>query len=312
VVQVALCLSLALGVVAPPRPLLAQPAATDKETKKKAAARFKEGEALFQKHAYAEAAAAFEDAYTIAPHPAVMLNAINAWSLAGQPARAATLSAKLISEGGTDEKSREEARSKMADLRGKVGRLEIRGAQTKKLTVDGKSAAMGEVFVDPGDHLLEAEVDGQKVQRRVTVVAGSSEQILLDAPSKPTAPTPTATAAPTAAPTSTAAEGEGKKGLPPTVVYVGGALTLVAGGITTWSGLDTLKAKDEFNKNRTDPNKEAGLAKQNRTNVLIGVTAVMGLATVGIALFATNWDTGKKGSAQLRVGPGSLAVEGTF
>ncbi|RYE91833.1 MAG: hypothetical protein EOO75_08045 [Myxococcales bacterium] len=71
-------------------PAQAQAASPDKEAKRKAGARFKEGEALFQKHAYDEAARAFEEAQAIAPHPSVLLNAINAHMLAGHQARAAS------------------------------------------------------------------------------------------------------------------------------------------------------------------------------------------------------------------------------
>ena len=85
-----LCVALGGGLILPTllpvRPALA---ADNKDAKKKAAARFKEAEALFQKHAYTEAGQAFEEANAIAPHPAVLLNAINAWSLGGgsRPAR---------------------------------------------------------------------------------------------------------------------------------------------------------------------------------------------------------------------------------
>lgn len=306
-----LCASLAIPVALPPVVPQALAGTVSPKDKKKAAARFKEAEALFQKHAYAEAAQAFEEANSIAPHPSVLLNAINAWSLAGQPARAAALSQKLIDDGETDEKSKEEARSKLAELQGKIGRLNIRGAQLKQLTLDGKAIAPGEVIVDPGDHQIEAEVDGHPVRRKVSVVAGSSQQILLDAPAATTAP---ATAAPTPATTS-GTPVESKKGLPPTVVYVGGALTLGLLGVTIWSGLDTVKARDEFDQKatKTEADKEAGLAKQTRTNVFIGATAVVGLLTTGVALFATDWSGGKKKEgARLRVGPGSFLVEGTF
>lgn len=307
-----LCVSLGLGLVLPPSLPVAHAAADSKDAKKKAAARFKEAESLFQKHSYAEAAQAFEEANAIAPHPSVLLNAINAWTLAGQPARAASLSKDLIEDKNIDEKSKEEARAKMVELQGKVGRLNIHGKEISKLSLDGKSIAAGERFVDPGDHLIEAEVGGRPVSRKVSVVAGSSQQVLLDAPAPAaTTSTPTASTAPT--PTSETPV-EPKKGLSPVVVYVGGAITLGLLGATIWSGLDTLKAKDEFDKkaNPTESDKEAGIAKQTRTNILIGATAVTGLLTTGIGLFATNWGTDKKKDARLHVGPGSLLIEGTF
>jgi len=307
-----LCASLAIPVALPPVVPQALAGTVSPKDKKKAAARFKEAEALFQKHAYAEAAQAFEEANSIAPHPSVLLNAINAWSLAGQPARAAALSQKLIDDGQTDDKSKEEARSKLADLQGKIGRLNIRGAQLKQLTLDGKAIEPGEVIVDPGDHQIEAEVDGHPVRRKVSVVAGSSQQILLDAPAA--AATAPATTAPAPSATSETPV-EAKKGLPPAVVYVGGAITLGLLGATIWSGLDTVKARDEFDQKatKTEADKEAGIAKQTRTNVFIGATAVVGLLTTGVALFATDWSGGKKKEgARLRVGPGSFLIEGAF
>jgi hypothetical protein len=292
----------------------AQAGTVSPQNKKKAAARFKEGEALFQKHAYAEAARAFEEANSIAPHPSVLLNAINAWALAGQPARAAALCQRLITDPEADEKSKEEARSQLADLQGKIGKVNIRGAQIKNLTLDGKAVEAGEVIVDPGDHLIEAEVEGKAVQRKVSVVAGSSQQILLDAP-KEKAPEATPAASTPPAATTGEIQVEPKKGLSPVMVYVGGAITLGLLGATIWSGLDTVKAREDFDKKavKTEADKEAGLAKQTRTNVMIGATAVVGLLTTGVALFATDWSGGKKKEgARLYVGPGSVLVEGVF
>lgn len=313
--RAALCAALALGVITPPSCPEVW-AAPDKDAKKKAAAKFKEGEALFQKHSYPEAAQAFEEAYSIAPHPSGLLNAINAWTMAGQLVRSATLAQKLIADSATDDASRTEARSKLADLQTKIGRLNIRGAsQIKDLTIDGKPATPGEVFVEPGDHLIEADLEGKKTRRKVTVVAGSSEQILLEAPAAAPTTAPTATA-PTATATPTATEAPRSKGLPPVVVYVGGGLTLALTGVSIWSGLDTVKAREAYDSDfkqgkASEADKEAGLAKQTRTNVLIGATVVTGAVTLGIALFATNWGKGDQ-TASLRVGPRSISLEGTF
>ncbi len=293
----------------------AQPAAAsapDKEARQRAKARFKDGETLFQKHDYEGAARAFEDAQALAPHPSVLLNAINAHVMAGHTARAATLSAQLVADSRADEKSREEARGRLAELRAKVGRLDLRGAQVQSLSVDGTRAEPGEMFVEPGDHRIEAEVSGRKVERRVTVVAGSSEQILLDTPASATTTTTTATTTATVAPPPPTSGG---KGLSPTVTYVGIGLTAILGGITVWSGLDTLSAKRDFDDKpvKTQADKDDGLAKQTRTNVLIGATAVLGVATLGVALFATSWrrDDGRE-AAWLKVGPGAVTFGGTF
>jgi hypothetical protein len=278
------------------------------DAKKRAAARFREAEALFQKHQYPEAALAFEEAYATAPHPSVLLNAINAWALASEPVRAANLATQLLADPASDEKSRDEARGRLVEARRKIGRLELRGEGLTSLTVDGQPTTLGEIFVTPGDHLLAALAGGQPIQRKVTVVAGGSEQILLEASPAP-APAASAPVASTAAPEPT--------GLAPTWAWVGAGVTLVLVGVGTWSGLDTLAARRDFDASplRTQADKDAGLSKQRRTNLLFGAAAVTGLVTTGLAIFAVNWqgkDTESTAGVRLLVGPGSLAVAGGF
>jgi hypothetical protein len=83
------------------------------------------------------------------------------------------------------------------------------------------------------------------------------------------------------------------------VFWVGAGLTAVAGGTTIWSGLDTLsnpgkdRVKNECKTGDTDcPAYQEGLAHQRRTNVLIGVTAGLGVATAVVGLLATDWSGG--------------------
>jgi hypothetical protein len=78
---------------------------------------------------------------------------------------------------------------------------------------------------------------------------------------------------------------------------VGLAATAVLGGVTTWSGIDTLNnpGTDAVEKCTPKDSTECrdlydlGKAHETRTNVLIGATAVVGVTTGIIALFFTNW-----------------------
>ena len=84
--------------------------------------------------------------------------------------------------------------------------------------------------------------------------------------------------------------------------WVGAGLTAVAGGVLVWSGLDTLSARDDYEDNPTRDGYEDGVDREKRTNILIGATTVLGLATIGIGLFATDWK-GSSSHAELRLGP---------
>jgi len=65
--------------------------------------------------------------------------------------------------------------------------------------------------------------------------------------------------------------------------------TAVVGGLALWSGLDTLSARDRYVDTPTEAGYHDGVSKEKRTNWLIGGTAVLGAATLGLGLFVTRW-----------------------
>lgn len=72
-------------------------------------------------------------------------------------------------------------------------------------------------------------------------------------------------------------------------MWIGAGLTAVAGGVLVWSGLDTLSARDAYVANPTESGYNDGVGRETRTNVLIGVTATLGVATAVGALLFTDW-----------------------
>jgi hypothetical protein len=78
------------------------------------------------------------------------------------------------------------------------------------------------------------------------------------------------------------------------------------GAVTVWSGLDVLKAHDNYDGTSREQYDE-GLEKQRRTNILIGATAVAGVATGVIAVF-TQWKTPKSAAAIPRINAGFAPV----
>jgi hypothetical protein len=97
---------------------------------------------------------------------------------------------------------------------------------------------------------------------------------------------------------------EKRSGMSPAVFWVGTGLTVIAAGALTWSGLDTLNARDDYEENPTRDGYEDGVDRQRRTNILAGVTAGLGAMTLGIGLFATDWG----GHASASIGPDRFAL----
>jgi hypothetical protein len=94
------------------------------------------------------------------------------------------------------------------------------------------------------------------------------------------------------------------------VFWVGAGLTAVATGVTVWSGLHTLsnpgtdRIREECGVGQTEcAAYQEGLSNQRRTNVLIGVSAGLGLSTILIGALATDWGAGSAAHASAGASP---------
>jgi hypothetical protein len=143
-----------------------------------------------------------------------------------------------------------------------------------------------------GTAMLQARADGYgPSQRPVTVVPGqlTRESFTLlpisHTPEPAAAPPPPAfVEAPAAPPPPRASPLQSKW------IFIGAAAaTAVAGGLALWSGLDTLSARDSYVSDPTEERYHNGVSREKRTNWLIGGTAVLGAATLGLGLFVTHW-----------------------
>lgn len=256
-----------------------------------AAAAFREGQTAQLAGDYARAAELFELADDTAPSPAALRSAIRNRQAAGDAARAATLAAEAIERYPADGETRALADEVLAALRGSVGELHVSCATECTIAIDGR--AVGEhagsafvVFVEPGAHTLVASWSGRDpVTRTFEVAGGASSTLALEAPA-PTAvaePEPEPEPIPAPAPTPEPATGGG--GVTPIVFGIGVGLTVVAGGVLVWSGLDVLAARDTYVATPTEAGYNDGLGRETRTNVLIGVTSGLAAATLVVAFF---------------------------
>lgn len=298
----------------------AQSAEVTAAQKKEAAALFKQGEAAFKKNDFSGAATAFEAANDIAPHPAALFNAARAYERAGELAQAANLCARYLRDAPEGDKRRAKAMGMLAELRPKLGRITVIAVDADDITLDGGALALEETYVNPGDHQVAGRFGNRIARRKVNVVAGSLERVTLE-------PKKVESAATLDQGDEVAPEPEEPKdvepessGLSPTLFYVGLGATAVLAGATVWSGLDTNSARDDFDKNPSQDALDEGESKQSRTNLLLGTTAVVGVATGVIGAFFTDFSSKKtpkepvedEVSFKLRLAPGYFAVTGAF
>jgi tetratricopeptide (TPR) repeat protein len=279
-----------------------------------AAEAFDRGREAYKAGDYIEAAEQFEKADSNAPSSAALELAIRARDKAGELDRAATLLALALKRHPDDENLLKIS----ADVLKRAGQtlfeLTANCDVACELTVGGKLLhgapdTQRVIYVAPGALTVRAGwSDNRSDSKQVQAEAGGKGEVTFVAPATAAAKTMAEEASePIAAapPTTTADEGVDKKssGWSPTVFYVGAGLTAVVGGITVWSGIDTVNnpGADRV-KTGCGTQGEAcalyqeGLSKQRRTNVLIGVTAGVGVGTLLVGLLATDWSSGNKPS----------------
>lgn len=74
---------------------------------------------------------------------------------------------------------------------------------------------------------------------------------------------------------------------------MGAGATVALAAVLVWSGVDTLSARDAYLQNPTEAGYNDGVGRETRTNVLVGVTAGLGVATLVCATLLTDWSGGR-------------------
>ena len=281
----------------------------DAERLKIAAEEFDAGRRAFKVKDFENSAVHFENADRDAPSPEALQSAMRARKEAGHIARAATLGAWGLSRYPNDKTFGDYAHQVLTEADKTLHRVAISCQPDCNVIVDNKVMPFPEgpsatVYLEPGPHAIVAGWPNNRHRNSdVNAVPAGTSKLVFNAASadKSPADTPSGSHDPgTGNPEPQADHGpetDKKGGLPPLVFYVGLATTAVLGGVTTWSGIDTLNnpgADAVKNCPPVDPAAcrdllDLGRAHQTRTNVLIGVTSVVGVTTGIIALFFTNW-----------------------
>jgi hypothetical protein len=253
---------------------------------------FAKAQSAFDKHDYRLAAKEFEEAYRAEPHHSPLWNAARSWARAGESVRAANLYVKYLREAPAGTKDRDTATQSLAELATKLGKIVVHGVNVINLRIDDAIADPDGVFVPPGEHTVSgsASSGGAEVRKSVKIGEGETRSVTLEPPKKddgapgPPPPPPLAPRPPESF------------HVPWFVPVIGGALTLAAGGLTVWSGLDTnsqrSKFDDDLKSNRaTQTQIDDGKDAQLRTNIFLGVTAGLGILT-GVSLLFVDWNVG--------------------
>lgn len=182
-----------------------------------ARARFKEGVDYYDKGQYENARLAFLQAYALKKHPAVLLNLAQSSAKANHPLEASKYFQQFLREAtNVSPQQKQDAESGLAEVRQKLGRIEIVAPAGTEISVDdakvGSAPIAEPVDVDPGPHTVKSPTEtvkviatvGQKVQAKFGGAQAATPPVVapVTTPTTPTSETPPATT-PTTTPATT-------------------------------------------------------------------------------------------------------------
>lgn len=269
--------------------LVSAASAQDASDVQAAAAAFGEAQRAQLRGDYARAAELFDVADRSAPSPEALRSAIRNYRAATRMARAATLSARALERYPDDVETRGLAEEVLAEAAPVLGRVQVQCEPACALTVDGRAAWHEEIrelalFVAPGTHRLAASwSEGGDVSRELELRAGTSEVVSLtplERATEPAEPEPQSPALEVTSPPPAEAGG-----IDPVFFGIGAAVTAVGLGLTIWSGIDTLAARDAYVASPTQSGYEAGVGLEWRTNGLLFGTLAFAATSAVLALF---------------------------
>jgi tetratricopeptide (TPR) repeat protein len=302
-----------------------------------AAEAFDLGRQSYKAGRYTEAAEQFERADASAPSSTALELAIRARDKAGDLDRAGTLASLALTLYPNDENIGKIAPDVITRAGADLYELSVTCTEPCEITdgtkvVHGRAASSRTLFLAAGTHQLRASFGGGRTESKsveATPGASGSVDFAPESTEEPEAKEEPVQEAPPEPPPPEE-EPEVKKGLPPMLFWVGAGATVAAGGVTVWSGLDTVnnpgadrvKAECQAGDENCKLYQE-GRAKQTRTNILLGVTGVFAVAT-GVLAAVVDWGppslpSADEGQARPRVSPWfawsngpSLGARGSF
>jgi hypothetical protein len=279
-----------------------------------AAEEFDDGKRAFKEGEYVTAAEHFEKADQNAPSAAALELAMRARERAEQLDRAATLAELALVRYPDNADLQTSAQALVDRAERELHKVSVTCDTPCDLVVGtkiiaGPAATERIVYLPPGEHVMKAGwAEGRTQSQKITATEAGTSEVQFTEPPASAEPAasgeddPADDAVETDASLDAGTPVKAKGGWSPAVFWVGVGLTAVAGGVTAWSGIDTINSPgaDAVRERCIDescPEYQEGRDKQTRTNILAGVTAGVGVATILVGVLATDWSGGKASKA---------------
>jgi hypothetical protein len=252
---------------------------------------------------YERAGQWFETAHRLAPAAAALVEAARSYERAGNTMRAATIGLRLQELYPNDRAAARAAERVLRGARAFV-RVDVTCDAECTLQVDGVLMEQRSFFVSgDGEHTIEAAFEHGTERSTVRATPGEQRSLSFNAPAAPAVPVepePADPVAPIEPQVTTTSSG---LAVVPFPVTIGGmVLTVAAGAVLIWSGVDAIDGVPAYEMNPTREALADGQMRELRTNVMIGVTSGLAAITLLLAIF-TDWGTNPPVEASAMIQP---------
>ena len=254
----------------------------EKEAREKSRAAFRAGVAQLQAKDWKAARSSFETAWSLYPHPSILLNLGIARLRTDDPVLAEQDLKQFLSEdAGSTPEELAGAREALAEARTKIGTIRVVASPVSaRIVVDGKTipervsgtdAAVADIRAKAGKHTVLVDAEGHAPQERNVDLAPRADievKITLAPKEGPKGPTGPA-AGTDDGPNSRKILGYGLAGL--------SGVALVTGA---FCGIRTLSLASDHESNPTADTKSEGETFRTVTDIALGVAIVSGVAAI--------------------------------
>ncbi|MBX3247568.1 MAG: hypothetical protein KF901_10365 [Myxococcales bacterium] len=250
------------------------------QNRQTAAQAYDRAASLYVAGEFAQAGQWFMTAYRLAPSRAALVQAVRSYQRSGDLLRAGTL-ALLLGESYPNDAAATELATQLIEEAGRRAIFMTVECDGCTVEVDGRLLGTQGAFLRSGQsHRLIAHFGDVAVEREVRGADGEQVVVAIERPAEATVDqTPT-----DETPTSEDPAPARRRGLSPHYFVTGVITTAALGGLTVWSGLNTLSGVDAYEANPTQEAYDRGVRRERRTNAFIGLTAAAAVTTAVLAI----------------------------
>jgi hypothetical protein len=272
---------------------------------------FEAGARAYKQKNFELAASHFEAADGAVPGVKALRLAMKARSEAGHGSRAATHAAQALTRYPDDADLGKLAKEILEKTEPVLHKVSVSCASPCVLAVGtrgipGEATTRWVIYLDPGSATVSASFfgDSKGAQKSIEATAGGSSDVRFEPeassanpPPKPPIEKPPVIEPPKnpVTPETPDPDKRSGSGISPAFFISALVATAAVGGVTIWSGVDTRNNPGPdavrtacVGQGTSCPEYQDGLAKETRTNALIGATAGAGALTIVFAIL-TNW-----------------------